>query len=70
MTDFTDEEWGAPPIRIPCPYCENGIAGVVTREMAMDAGVEYEPMIDQPIHCTHCKGKGWILDTEPLDSEE
>jgi hypothetical protein len=50
-------------VQVGCPYCDGGIAGYITREMAIDAGIEYLPMVGQSIHCTYCDGEGWTLET-------
>ena len=49
---------------VVCPDCYGGrLAGVVSREMAMDAG---EPSMEgQEIPCATCNGDGFVWDTVP-----
>jgi len=45
--------------QIKCPHCVNGIVGEISHEMAIDAGC---PEMDgQPIHCSVCKGDGFLI---------
>jgi len=44
---------------IKCPHCINGVAGRVSRDMALDAG---EPKLrGQPIRCDFCNGSGVLI---------
>jgi hypothetical protein len=51
--------------QIPCPYCVNGIAGEVSREMAIDAGCP--EMEGQPMRCAVCKGEGFLIEETAHD---
>lgn len=54
---------------VVCPDCEGGrLAGVVSREMAMDAG---EPSMEgQEVLCATCNGDGFVWDVVEAPTQE
>lgn len=58
-------------VQVPCPAgCHSGVAGEVSRYMAMDAGDM--SLEGQPIPCHRCGGDGWVIGLVPApnDSKE
>jgi RecJ-like exonuclease len=53
-------------VQRPCPHCHGGgISGIVSPEMAADAG---EPgMAGMEVPCSTCGGQGWVPDVEIVD---
>lgn len=52
-----------------CDNCGGGgIVGIISREMAMDAG---EPAMEgQEVPCDTCGGHGWVVDVDVVEAPE
>jgi hypothetical protein len=58
MNDYEEEQEPLPEDR-RCHVCNGGgILGIISKEMAMDAGAP--EMEGQPLSCHYCGGYGWL----------
>lgn len=55
-------------VQRPCPNCGGGALGIVTQEMATDAGMP--EIVGQPVPCDTCGGYGSVEDVDVIEVED